>query len=392
MKKTFTILFFVSFVGLFAQPLIDGTFDGEGVWGTPIATADLTPGFAATNAKRVYVTYDINYIYLGAEVTASTWNNWVFIINTKTGGSGTDSWLRNISYSHSNLPDFDARGHFNGYAEIHSWNGTSSSWDRTPDVALSSTEYAENIIGSDQDGWVEIRVPQSTMNSPSIGDIQFYICGDNNVHGCFDACPNDDNANAWTYHSYLKNYTTNIPLPVELTSLTAKNVGGSVVLNWETATEVNNHGFDVEASNDNVNWNFIGFVEGNGNSNSPKSYSFVAKEGSQYYRLKQIDTDGGFEYSDVVEVAAELSYKLAQNHPNPFNPTTKINFSIPEVAKVSITVFNALGQEVAELANREFAVGNHSIEFNASNLNSGIYFYRLQSSNYSKTMKMLLIK
>jgi|GEM_PF-3071047 len=186
--------------------------------------------------------------------------------------------------------------------------------------------------------------------------------------------------------------TLDNPLPVELVSFTAKAMDLVVLLEWETATEVNNYGFDVEASNDNVNWNVIGFVEGNGNSNSPKSYSFVATDNSKYYRLKQVDTDGGFEYSGVVEVAAELSYKLAQNHPNPFNPTTKINFSIPEVAKVSITVFNALGQEVAELANREFAVGNHSIEFNASNLNSGIYFYRLQSSNYSKTMKMLLIK
>lgn len=80
-----------------------------------------------------------------------------------------------------------------------------------------------------------------------------------------------------------------------------------VLLEWETATEVNNYGFDVEASNDNKNWNVIGFVDGHGNSNSPKSYSFVVKDGSQYYRLKQIDTDGGFEYSDVVEVAAELS-------------------------------------------------------------------------------------
>jgi hypothetical protein len=182
-------------------------------------------------------------------------------------------------------------------------------------------------------------------------------------------------------------------LPVELVSFTSQISNGNVILNWQTATEVNNYGFDVEALRATSNeWQKIGFVEGHGNSNSPQSYSFISNVGSSFYRLKQLDTDGGFEYSDVVEVKAELSYKLSQNHPNPFNPTTQINFSIPEVAKVSITVFNALGQVVAELTNREYSIGNHSVEFNASNLTSGIYFYRLNSAKYSETRKMLLIK
>jgi len=183
-------------------------------------------------------------------------------------------------------------------------------------------------------------------------------------------------------------------LPVELTSFTAStsSATGSVVLNWETATEVNNYGFDVESSNDNVTFSKVGFVSGHGNSNTPQSYSFTSTDGAKYYRLKQVDMDGSFKYSEVVEVEGNLTYKLSQNYPNPFNPTTVISFSIPEVSKVSITVFNALGQEVAELANREFSVGNHSVNFNASNLTSGIYFYRLNSANFSKTMKMLLIK
>ncbi len=182
------------------------------------------------------------------------------------------------------------------------------------------------------------------------------------------------------------------PVPVELTLFTATSTGSATVLNWETATEVNNYGFEVQSSNDAETWATLGFVAGHGNSNSPQSYSFVATDGAKQYRLKQLDTDGAFEYSDVVEVEGSLSYKLTQNYPNPFNPTTVINFSIPEASKVSITVFNALGQEVAQLANREFSLGNHSVDFNASNLTSGIYFYRLNSANFSKTMKMMLLK
>ncbi len=187
-------------------------------------------------------------------------------------------------------------------------------------------------------------------------------------------------------------FQVNGAVPVELTTFTASAVDGSVVLNWETATEVNNYGFDVEASNDKENWDVVGFVEGHGNSNSPNSYSFVATDNSQYYRLKQVDIDGGFEYSDVVEVASNLSYKLAQNHPNPFNPTTQISFSLPEASKVQVTVYNALGQEVAELANREFAAGNHSVNFNAAGLSSGLYFYKLSSANFTETKKMMLVK
>ena len=181
-------------------------------------------------------------------------------------------------------------------------------------------------------------------------------------------------------------------LPVELTSFTATASGDAVVLNWETATEVNNYGFNVESSSDNSNWNNIGFVAGHGNSNSPNSYSYTAVDGANYYRLKQVDTDGAFEYSSVVEVEGNLSYKLNQNHPNPFNPSTVISFTVPEASKVSITVFNALGQKVVELANREFAVGNHTVDFNASNLTSGIYFYTLKTDGFSKTMKMMLLK
>ena len=184
------------------------------------------------------------------------------------------------------------------------------------------------------------------------------------------------------------------PLPVELTSFTASAINGGVVLNWETATEVNNYGFDIEASTSSATEGFvnIGFVSGHGNSNSPNSYSFVATDGASYYRLKQIDTDGAFEYSDVVEVATNLSYKLNQNHPNPFNPSTTISYTLPKTSHVVITIYNALGQKVTELVNQTINAGNHNANFDASQFSSGMYFYQIQAGDFSKTMKMMLLK
>jgi len=192
------------------------------------------------------------------------------------------------------------------------------------------------------------------------------------------------------------------PLPVELTSFTANVIDNSVVLNWQTATEVNNYGFEIERAASSTmprqdRWEKIGFVNGNGNSNSPKSYSFTdnnAISGKYSYRLKQIDVDGKFEYSEVakVTVGAPAKFELLQNYPNPFNPTTKISFALPVAAKVNLSVFNMLGQKVAELANHNFKAGVHSVRFNATNYSSGIYFYQLTTGKFIKIKKMMLLK
>ncbi len=182
------------------------------------------------------------------------------------------------------------------------------------------------------------------------------------------------------------------PTPVELTKFTANNVDGNIILNWETATEVNNYGFNIESSLDKTNWHTIGFVEGHGNSNTPNNYSYVATNGGRYYRLQQQDLDGSVEYSNIVEVETNLSYKLQQNHPNPFNPSTIITFTLPENTQANVSIYNALGQKVQEIVNSYFIAGNHSVTVNASALSSGLYFYKLETPNFSKTMKMLLLK
>jgi hypothetical protein len=191
------------------------------------------------------------------------------------------------------------------------------------------------------------------------------------------------------------------PLPVELSNFTAKASNDQVQLNWETKTEVNNFGFEIErtsvVNNENKSWQKIGFVEGNGNSNSPKEYSFVDKvlqSGNFSYRLKQIDTDGQFEYSPEVNVMIEVptDYALEQNFPNPFNPSTSIKFSIPEAGMVKLTVYNLLGQEVRTLINEQRQAGSYTELFNASGLNSGVYFYELRVNDFVLTKKMQLLK
>lgn len=192
--------------------------------------------------------------------------------------------------------------------------------------------------------------------------------------------------------------TVNYVLPVELTSFTANVKRGYIELNWQTATEANNYGFNIERIQyDDNKWGKIIFIQGHGNSNSPKYYTFIDKPlgGNEFkYRLKQIDFDGQVEYSPEIEVSLNVpaDFSVQQNFPNPFNPTTKIEYSIPSNDNVQIKVFNVLGMEVATLLNEHRQAGKQSVEFNASNLSSGIYFYKIVSGNYSDIKKMILLR
>jgi len=194
-------------------------------------------------------------------------------------------------------------------------------------------------------------------------------------------------------------------LPVELVSFSAVVKGNEVILEWSTATEVDNYGFEVERKaplnlsegETSGKWEKIGFVEGHGNSNSPKQYSFTDEKitaGTYKYRLKQIDNDGKYEYSSVVSIDlnAPNQYALNQNYPNPFNPSTIISYTIPINGFVTLKVFDVLGQEIITLLNEEKPVGSYEVEFNTKGLPSGIYFYRLQAGNFIQTKKMVLMK
>lgn len=226
------------------------------------------------------------------------------------------------------------------------------------------------------------------------------------------------------------------PLPVELTSFSALLINKEVKLNWQTATEVDNYGFEIQRSlqidggqavingqrsanaADEIwtlkaeSWTKIGFVEGNGNSNSPKEYSFTDASAmlststsssigasKLIYRLKQIDTDGKFEYSNEIEVdinSLPTQFSLEQNYPNPFNPSTVISYQLSAFGNVKLTVYDVLGNEVAILVNEEKEPGFYEIDWNANGLSSGVYYYRLTASggadSFTQTKKLMLVK
>lgn len=191
-------------------------------------------------------------------------------------------------------------------------------------------------------------------------------------------------------------------IPVELLSFNASISGNLITLNWVTATEMNNCGFEVQRKINDGSFETIAFIEGKGTTMEQQNYIFTDKAsvaGNYSYRLKQVDFDGSFEITDAVEVdfTAPVDFSLNQNYPNPFNPTTIINFGLAVDANVSIKIYNTLGQEVTTLLNGEMKAGLHDVEFNASSFSSGVYFYQIEAqgvngTNFSSVKKMMLMK
>lgn len=193
------------------------------------------------------------------------------------------------------------------------------------------------------------------------------------------------------------------PIPVELTSFSAVIKDNIIALSWKTATETQNKGWNIERRTVTENkpaseWTTAGFVNGAGTSSDRNEYSFSDKglnNGLYEYRLKQIDFDGTFEYSQTIEVELNtipVEFALNQNFPNPFNPETVIKFALPVNSLVNISVYNAIGEKISELLDAQMEKGNHQITFNASNLPSGLYFYRMTAGNVVFTKKMVVLK
>lgn len=266
--------------------------------------------------------------------------------------------------------------------ELYCNNSTSSAnytYGVAQSVAVDKFDLWVNgtLIGNDLS---KAQLPNNT----DLASIMFYgVSSTSNVANIFL-----DNIE-WT------NTIPDAPLPVELTSFTARVAGNVVNLNWETATEVDNNGFDVER-NSTGTWQKIGFVEGHGTANSPKYYNFTDKSvtGNKIqYRLRQVDNDGSFEYSNVVEVElAPTTFALDQNYPNPFNPATVIRFSLPTASVVTLNVYNTLGEKVVTLLNGAMESGYHQVSFDAANLPSGLYLYEIKAGEFSSIKKMILMK
>jgi len=192
--------------------------------------------------------------------------------------------------------------------------------------------------------------------------------------------------------------TAQIIVPVELTSFSASAKDAGVLLEWTTATELNNRGFEIQR-NFSVGWETVGFAEGMGTTNEITTYQFyddLSERSGLFniqYRLKQIDYSGVFSYSDIVEVEFSLeSFALDQNYPNPFNPSTSISFTIQNKAFVTLKIFNVLGNEITTLVSKNLDEGKHTVQFDANELPSGVYLYTLTADDFVDTKKMLLMK
>jgi len=200
------------------------------------------------------------------------------------------------------------------------------------------------------------------------------------------------------YSGLLYKYLDTTYIPVQLVNFTGNAIYDEVILNWTTATETNNYGFEIQKSDDKIHWFKIGFVKGYGTTTERSFYLFkdkIQKAGHYYYRLKQIDYDGSYEISEIIKITVEQppGFELLQNYPNPFNPSTTIKYIVSEESNVKIKLYDVTGREVMDLVNDKKQPGYYTIKLNLSNLTSGVYFYRMiTNTGYHSTKKLIILK
>ncbi len=402
--KTFLVLLILFPIIIFAQaPTIDGVFDGESVWGAPVATADGVEGWNIVNVNKLYVTYDASYAYFAASFNSggapAGWHRGAFAINVTSGGGSSCPWGAAVSYGYANKPDFVLVCRFgDNWAELRNWTGSSWGGGGT-NIRPSDMNWAGDF------SYVEGRISQATLGFPVTGDIQFYVSGNNwDQHGTFDAVPDDVNMTSWNNPTTLNNYALGPPLPIQLASFVGYFVNSNdVTFEWETISEIKNYGFWIQKRNpvtDVFTTIEESFQPGQGVPSTYKwTYANAVIDNTEFYLLQQ-DNDGltsrfgpiMLNPTNVPVEALPSVFALNQNYPNPFNPSTVINYQLAVGNYTTLKVYNIIGKEVATLVNGYQAAGYHQVTFDASHLSNGIYFYKLQSGNNVEVRKLTLMK
>ena len=338
------------------------------------------PGVYYNWANAVTVSNDGDYVAVGTLIfiSSSEYNGTVKLYKTSNGGT--------VSWKYENCGDAVTAVSFNdpgNVLAVSSWGAMDNS---TPDLYVFKVWEGNTPVFT-------VNTNGSFFDDALSSDGSTLITSGKAVHA------RTFGNGGLAYNVFVDTSDSNVP--VELESFTVKASDGNVTLEWTTATEINNQGFEIQRSIGSE-FQTVGFVDGHGTTTETQSYFFIDKNldaGSYNYRLKQVDFNGNFGYSPVVnvDVSAPKEFSLSQNYPNPFNPATKIGFSLAIDSKVTLKVFNVLGQQVALLANEDLKAGLHSLDFDASGFNSGVYFYVLKAENaegknFISTKKMILMK
>ena len=252
-------------------------------------------------------------------------------------------------------------------------------------LQIASDPAFDNIIFADS----SITDSTKTVNTLPVYERYFWRISAKNTSGYFQT------SDVWSFQR-------DFPIPVELMNFNSSVTENNIRLNWSTVYESNNSGFEIERSKvisqSSAGWTKVGDVSGNGTTSDISSYTFTDRNlatGIYTYRLKQTDFNGNIEYFDLineVNIGIPDSYDLLQNYPNPFNPATSINYELPAEGMVSIKIFDISGKEILTLVNEVKTAGYYSVNFNASSLSSGVYFYTISANNFVQTKKMMLVK
>lgn len=369
----------VFYISVMAALIIAGCFVINTV--TQPASVETSQQFTSTVNVTVDAQYDDSnphYGIVGIKIPNDFMIDSVWFTGTFTGA---------CTFLPANVSDGEPGGNMDYWTdslETRYPSGADMKW-----VVYQSNDKFTTIVGS---------VPETLKVKMTAG----LTSGNFNIGYFVSDAALDFSDPTWYSVSLSNPLTVNSITPVELTSFSANSNNDGVQLNWETATETNNHRFEIERSIDNKNFTWVGSVLGKGTTTEKSKYSFTdrgIKEGKYYYHLKQYDFNGSFEYSKNVEVeySGVQNFNLSQNYPNPFNPGTEIKFSLPVESDVALCIYTTGGELVKTLLQGRLQSGSHTYNFNATGLSSGIYLYTLNAKGingveFSKTSKMLLLK
>ena len=388
--------------------VLDKSTDGGDTWGTDIFISDIpggwdfdVPGISRCNGLPITMCDISNSPYRG--YVYSCWGD------QRNGSSDTDVFFsRSTDGGETWSPalrvndDITTRHQFFPWMTVDQTTGIiwGVFYDRRNTTGSATDVYVVKSIDGGQT-FENFKVSQSSFTPTSsvfFGDYSNISAWDKKIYPIWSRLQSGQ-LSVWT--ALIEDTIT---VPVEITQFSASVIAGNVMLEWETSTETNNLGFEIERArlNDNsivnnIEFRLIGFVQGNGTSTNSHSYSYTDEDllsGVYQYRLKQINYDGSFVYSEIVELnlIAVNDFRLEQNYPNPFNPSTTISYQLPKAEFVTVRIFDAIGNEVKTIVNEYKPAGVHEVNFDASNLSSGIYLYKINAGTFDQSKKMLLVK